>query len=261
MRKFLTPLQDRFVGSGFEGLNEQEIVELLLSLVLTARESKKMARISVERFKSLNGLLAASHKQLERIGFTPHCICGLRLIRELPAHVLKQKVIEKAVHGSPADIFNYLYYSMRDLTIEIFKVLYLNAKKQIIDIADLFKGEVEAVHIYPRKIVRYAFRDNAAALIFVHNHPSGDLTPSKNDKRLTRDLVFTGEILQINVLDHLIIGDNSYFSFADEGLIEEYALDFLNLKLRGTSEAGRRLHLARVFNGKLPSVEETKDLP
>ncbi len=74
--------------------------------------------------------------------------------------------------------------------------------------------------------------------MFVHNHPSGDPIPSRSDKRLTRDMVFVGGIIQIKVVDHIIIGDNSYFSFADEGLIEKYELDFLNLKIRQVSDSG-----------------------
>jgi len=85
-----------------------------------------------------------------------------------------------------------------------------------------------------------AIKNNAVSLIFVHNHPSGDPEPSPGDKKLTRDLVYTGSIMQIKVLDHIIIGNNRYFSFAGEGLIEEYELDFLNLKMKGTSEGIRK---------------------
>jgi DNA repair protein RadC len=251
LRNSLTPLQDRFFNSGFEGLDDRGVIELLLNFVLSARESKKLAKVAVERFGNLSGVIAASSEELARIGFPPKCILGVKVIHDLPAEVLKQRISGKPVYASSEEIFHYLYYSMRDLKKEIFKIIYLNNRSQIIDIVDAFDGEVDSVHIYPRKIVRYALRDNATALIFVHNHPSGDPSPSKRDKKLTRDLVYTGEILQISVLDHLIIGDNAYFSFADEGLVGEYRLDFLNLKLRNTSEAKRRLNLARVLNGKM----------
>ena len=78
-----------------------------------------------------------------------------------------------------------------------------------------------------------AIRHNAVSLIFVHNHPTGDPNPSRTDKQLTRDLVFVGKILQIGILDHIIIGENSYFSFADDGLVQKYEDNFLNLKIRG----------------------------
>jgi len=84
-------------------------------------------------------------------------------------------------------------------------------------------------------------------VILVHNHPSGNPEPSKNDKEVTRDLVYAGSIMQVRVLDHIIIGDNRYFSFAGDGLVEKYELDFLKLKVGGTSEAKRRLSKGKLF--------------
>ena len=99
-----------------------------------------------------------------------------------------------------------------------------------------------------------AIRHNAVSLIFAHNHPSGNPEPSQNDKTLTRDLVYAGTIMQIKVLDHIIIGNNVYFSFASEGLIEEYELDFLNLKMKGVSEAKRRLYRAILWTPTPPGA-------
>jgi DNA repair protein RadC len=93
-----------------------------------------------------------------------------------------------------------------------------------------------------------AIKHNAVSLIFAHNHPSGDPTPSKSDKRFTRDLVFMGGIIEVKVLDHIIIGGNKYFRFADEGLIAKYEDNFLNLRIRGVfdSGAGHRQYLRKV---------------
>jgi DNA repair protein RadC len=117
-------------------------------------------------------------------------------------------------------------------------------------VADLFEGTVDSSSIAPREIVEGALKDKAAALIFVHNHPSGNPAPSPSDKQLTRELVYVGKIMQMKVVDHIIIGDDRYYSFADEGLIEEYEMDFLNLRLRGTSEAKRRIYQARLVRDK-----------
>jgi DNA repair protein RadC len=127
---------------------------------------------------------------------------------------------------------------MRDLKKEVFKAIYLNSRNQIIDTEDLFEGTLEGIPIRPREIVESVIKHNAAAVIFVHNHPSGDPTPSKSDKRFTRDLVFMGNIIEVKVLDHIIIGGNEYFSFADEGLIRKYEDSFLNLKIRGVFDSG-----------------------
>jgi DNA repair protein RadC len=235
-RRPLTSLQERFTRSGFEGLSDEETIELLLSLVLSQRECKKRAKECVERFNNLRGLLVASAEELQQIGLTSQCICGIRLLHELPIEILKQKIIEQPVNTSSKEVFDYLYYSMRDLNKEIFKVIYLNSRNQIIDTVDLFEGTLDSIPIRPREIVEGAINHNATRLIFAHNHPSGDPTPSKSDKQLTRDLVFVGNILYINVLDHIIIGGNRYFSFADEGLITRYEDSFLNLKIRGLFE-------------------------
>ena len=130
------------------------------------------------------------------------------------------------------------------------KVVYLSSQNQIIEVADLFEGTVDSSSISPREIIEGALKDNATALIFVHNHPSGNPAPSTSDREMTRQLVYVGKIMQMKVVDHIIIGNDRYYSFADEGLIEEYGMDFLNLRLRGTSEAKRRIYQARLVRDK-----------
>ena len=233
----LIPLQERFIKAGFEGFNDREIIELLLYLVLSPRKCKRVAKECIKQFKNLRGLLAASSQELERVGLTPRCIYGITLLREIPTEVLKQRIVDKPVRNSSGDVFDYLYYTMRDLEREVFKAIYLNSQSQIIDTVDLFEGTLESIPIRPREIVESAIRHSAVAVIFAHNHPSGDPTPSKSDKQFTRDLVFIGNIIQIKVLDHIIIGGNKYFSFADEGMIEKYEDNFLGLRIRGVFDS------------------------
>ena len=225
-------VQERFIQSGFHGFNDQQIIELLISLVLPYRESRKLAKECLAEFKDLSGFLAASPQELERVGITANCMFCVKLLRELPAEILKRKITEQPFYKSSKEVFDYLYYSMRDLKKEVLKAIYLNTRNQIIDTVDLFEGTLESIPIRPREIVEGAITHGATAIIFVHNHPSGDPIPSKSDKQFTRDLVFIGEIIQIKVLDHIIIGGNRYFSFADEGLTKKYGLDFLNFKIR-----------------------------
>jgi len=236
--KPLTPLQGRFVRSGFEGFSDRENIELFLSLALSHRESQKLTKKCLERFKDFSGVLAAAPKELERVGVTPVCMFCIKFLYELPMEVLKQKIIEQPFYQSSQEVFDYLYYSMRDLKKEVFKAIYLNIRNQIIETEDLFEGTLESIPIRPREIAEGAIRHGSAAVIFVHNHPSGDATPSKGDKQLTRDLVFIVSIIDIKVLDHIIIGGNRYFSFADEGLIEKYEDSFLNLRIRAVFDSG-----------------------
>ena len=236
--KPLTPLQAKFIKSGLEGFGDREILELLLSLVLSRRECRKLAKECLERFKNLGGFLAASPEQLERVGLTSRCMFYIKLLHELPAEVLKEKIVEQPFYKSSQEVFDYLYYSMRDLNKEVFKAIYLNSRNRIIDTEDLFEGTLESISIRPREVVESTIKHSAAAVIYVHNHPSGDPTPSRSDKRFTRDLVFMGNIIEVKVLDHIIIGGNRYFSFADEGLIRKYEDNFLNLKIRVVFDSG-----------------------
>ena len=249
-------LRERFLDGGLAGFHDYEIVELLLSLGTPRRDCKQQAKEAIKRFKTLRGVLAASPEELQQIqGIGPHSAFGIKLVQEVAREFLKGQIAEGPVYQSSREVFDYLYHSMRDLKKEVFKVLYLNAQHQIIETVDLFQGTVDSSFIPPREVMEGALAKNATALIFVHNHPSGNAEPSQNDKQLTRDLVYAGSIMHIRVLDHIVIGDNRYFSFAGEGLIEEYEADFLNLKVGGTAEAKRNRYRAKLSAPKPPWTE------
>jgi DNA repair protein RadC len=229
-------LREKFIRSGISGFHDYEIVELLLSLGTPRKDCKQQAKDAIKKFKTLRGVLEAPMEELQEIdGIGPHNAFGIKLIQEVAREFLKEKILEKPICKSSKEVFDYLYHSMRDLKKEVFKVIFLDGKNQIIDIEDPFGGTVNTSAIYPREIIRSAIKNNAVSLIFAHNHPSGSPEPSQSDKDVTEDLVFAGNFMQIKVLDHLIIGDNKYFSFADSGLIEKYNLNFLSIK-RGTNK-------------------------
>ena len=231
-------LREKFIKSGLKGFHDYEIVELLLSLGTPRKDCKQQAKEAIKKFKTLRGVLEAPLEELQQIdGIGAHSAFGIKLVQEVAREFLKEKIIDKPIYKSSQEIFDYLYHSMRDLKKELFKVIYLNIQNQIIETGDLFEGTINSSSISPREVIESAIKYNAASLIFVHNHPSGNPEPSPSDKEITRDLVYAGSIMRIRVLDHIIIGNNRYFSFAGEGLIEEYELDFLNFKVRGTSEA------------------------
>ena len=241
-------LREKFIKAGLAGFYDYEIVELLLTLGSPRKGCKQPAKEAIKRFKTLRGVLEASLEELKQIdGIGPRNAFGIKLVQEVAREFLKEKVIDKPVYKSAQEIFDYLYHSMRGLKKEVFKVIYLNNQNQIIEIADLFQGTVDSSFISPREVMEGAIKCYAASVIFVHNHPSGNPEPSKDDGEVTRDLVYAGSIMQVRVLDHIIIGENRYFSFAGEGLIEKYELDFLNLKVRSTSKAVRGLSKGKLF--------------
>jgi DNA repair protein RadC len=244
-------LREKFLKSGLSGFHDYEIVELLLSLGTPRRDCKLSAKEAIRRFETLRGVLEAPIEELEKIdGIGPHNAFGIKLVQEVAREFLRAKMIDRPFYSSSREVFDYLYHAMRGLKKEAFKVLYLTGQNQVIDTADLSEGTVSSSSVAPREVIEGAIKHSAAALVFIHNHPSGNPQPSASDMSLTRELVFAGKVMQIKVLDHIIIGENRYYSFAAEGLIEEYEMDYLNLKLKGASEAKRRLYRARKAAGE-----------
>jgi DNA repair protein RadC len=244
-------LREKFLRSGLAGFHDYEVVELLLSLGTPRRDCKVPAKEAIKKFRTLRGVLEASTEELQQIeGIGAHSAFGIKLVQEVAREYLKAKILDKPFYKSSQEIFDYLYHSMRGLKKETFKIIYLNNQNQIIDTADLSEGTVNASSISPREVIEGTIKFNATSLIFVHNHPSGNPEPSSSDKALTRELVFVGRVMRIKVLDHIIIGDNKYYSFSGEGLIDEYEMDFMNMMLRGTSEARRRLYQAKTVSDK-----------
>jgi len=224
-------LRERFNQSGLAAFLDYEIVELMLTLGTPRSDCKPQAKEAIKRFKTLRGVLEAPPEELQKIkGIGPTHIFVIKFMQDVAREFLKEQVLDKPYCRSSREVFDYLYHSMRDLKKEVFKVLFLDSQNRVVEIEDPFEGTLNASAIYPREIIQGAVKHNAAALIFVHNHPAGNPQPSDNDKQITQDLVFAGNIMQIKVLDHIIIGENRYFSFADAGLIEEYNSDFLSLK-------------------------------
>ena len=202
-------LREKFIKSGLGSLHDYEIAELLLTLGTPRKDCKHPAKEALKKFGSLRGVLEASPEELQEIkGIGPQNIFGIKFIREVTQEFLKEKILKKEFCKSAKDVFNYLYSTMCGLKKEIFKVIFLNSKNCILDIEDLFEGTLDKSAVYPREIMKKAIKNNASGLIFVHNHPSGDPSPSQSDKDITKNLVSVGNIMDIKVLDHLIIGDN-----------------------------------------------------
>ncbi len=224
-------LREKLLKSGITGFHDYEIVELLLTLGTPRKDCKQQSKAAIKKFKTLRGVLEAPLEELQEInGIGPHNAFGIKLVQEVAREFLKEKVLEKPICKSSKEVFDYLYHSMRDLKKEIFKVLFLDGKNHIIDIEDLFEGTLNFSSVYPREIIKSAIKHNATALIFAHNHPSGSPEPSPSDKEITKDLIEASNTMQIKVLDHIIIGNNRYFSFADGGLIEKYNSNLLSIK-------------------------------
>lgn len=220
-------LRQKFLDGGFERFSDEEVVEFLLTLGTPRGDAKPSAREALEHFGSLSAVLSAPLEKLTEIkGVGPKNALYLKFVHQVAGRYLKDRAEGKPFFGSSKAVFDYLFHSMRDLKREIFKVLFLNRKNELIYDQDMFYGSLTGSAVYPREIMTLALERRAAGLVFVHNHPSGDPSPSPEDKRLTRDLIWAARLLTIQVIDHIIIGFNSYYSFSDQGVINQFINEY-----------------------------------
>ncbi|MDH3566752.1 MAG: DNA repair protein RadC [Desulfobacteraceae bacterium] len=211
-------LRDKFLDSGLTGFHDYEVVELLLTLATPRKDCKDAAKAAMGKFKTLQGVLEASPKALCEVpGIGPKNLFGIKLIKAVADRYLEKRLLHRNVLNNSKELFEYLNHSIRDKARECFNVVFLDAKNKVIATETLFEGTLTASSVYPREVVLAALNHHAAALIFAHNHPSGDPKPSQEDVAITRQLVFACRVVGITVHEHLIIGNNRYFSFADDG--------------------------------------------
>ena len=220
-------LRERFLNAGLDGFQDYEVIELLLTLGTPRKDCKDMAKAALSRFKTLPGVMEASSRELCVVdGIGPKNLFVLKLIKSVSDRYLENKLINKSPVNNSKELFDYLYHSIRDKTREHFKIIFLDAKNRVISTETHSKGTLTASSVYPREVVDSALKHKAAALIFAHNHPSGDPKPSPEDIAITRQLVFSGKVMGITIHEHIIIGDNCYYSFADQGHIARMAREF-----------------------------------
>ena len=220
-------LRDRFLEKGLSGFSDTEILELLLSFGTPRTNCKEPARQLLKKFGSFSKVLEASPVALQDVkGVGPKNSFALHFVHGVASHYLKERLHGKRYLHSSAEVAEYLVHSMRGLKKEVFTVIYLDSSHAIIDSEVVAEGTLNVNTVYPREIVSKALLFHAAALIIAHNHPSGSLQPSPQDIKLTKTLWLVCNYMQMQLLDHLIIGDGSY-SFADNGLMQSISKDCL----------------------------------
>lgn len=220
-------LRERFLTGGLDGFLDYEVVELLLTLATPRKDCKDAAKRAMQKFKTLQGVFEADPGELQGVaGIGTKNMLGIKLIKAVAERFLAKKVMGRDAICNSGDLFAYLNTSIRDKTRECFVAVFLDSKNRVIAMETLFEGTLSASSVYPREVVRAALEHHAAALIFAHNHPSGEPRPSAEDRAVTRQLVFAGRIMGFSVHEHLIIGDNRYFSFADQGYIARMHAEF-----------------------------------
>lgn len=218
--------REKLLLKGPQSLTNAELLAIFLRVGVKGKSAIDLAEELISRFGSLRELYSAPTEELQTVsGLGKAKAAQLLAVIELSKRYLAEGFQDRPYVESSDDVLKFLFQEMRDLDQEVFKVILLNGQNRILKIVEVSRGSLTAARVYPREVVKIAIRHSAAALVLIHNHPSGVAKPSLEDKKITRDLVFVCLLLGMRVHDHIIIGDNDKFSFADAGLIEKYVAE------------------------------------
>ena len=213
-------LRDRLLTRGGDSLLDHELVEYLLTLAIPRRDTKPLAKQLIAHYGSFAALLTADATSIaSRPGMGETSTAALKIVQAAALRMLSEPVREMPILTSWQALLDYLRADMAHLTIERVRVLYLNSKNQLIRDEISGEGSIDQAPIYVREVIRRAIDLGAAAVILVHNHPSGDSAPSRQDISLTREIMDAGKKLGIAVHDHIIVGKDGYSSMRSAGLL------------------------------------------
>ncbi|HXV27619.1 MAG TPA: DNA repair protein RadC, partial [bacterium] len=201
-------------------LSDAELIALLLRNGVRGKDALGLARELLAEFGGIRGLFAVESKRLKTVkGLGPAKISSLLAVSEIGRRRLREEITGKPFLRDPQTVMSYLYASLRDKKKEVFKVLFLNKANCVVNDQDLFEGTLDETAVHLREIIKASLDHHASALILVHNHPSGRIEPSREDIEITRKIQNACQSVGIRILDHLIVGDNQYYSFSEQHLL------------------------------------------
>jgi DNA repair protein RadC len=214
--------REKLLRKGAGALSNSELLAILLRTGVQGTSAIDLARRILEKFGTFRNMSHSDIREWKEFkGLGPAKIAQIKAALEIGKRFREDEVISvKQKIANAQDVVGIIMPQIRDLKTEVFKVVYLNSNNRIIDITDAAVGTVNQAMPIVREIIHAALQKFAAAIICVHNHPSGNLAPSPEDKKFTGELSAAGKLMGVKILDHIIIGDGSYFSFADESCLE-----------------------------------------
>src|SRR5580704_6898328 len=213
-------LKARFLAGGADALPDYELMELVLFAAIPLRDVKPLAKELVRRFGSFADAIAAPRERLEEIkGVGDAVIAQFKIVEAAALRLSKRRLLNRPALSSWQALLDYCKAAMARSPHEEFRVLFLDRKNALIADEVQSEGTVDHTPVYPREIVKRALEHSASAIILVHNHPSGDPTPSRADIEMTREIAAAAKALKIAIHDHLVIGRNGHASFKSLGLL------------------------------------------
>lgn len=213
-------LRERFVAGGASAIQDYEMLELVLFRAIPRQDVKPLANHLLTVFGDFNRVLSASAPQLAKVkGVGEAVITELKIVEAAAQRLARSRILQRHVISSWDAVLDYCHTTMAHRDTEQFRVLYLDRKNILVADEAQAQGTVDHVPVYPREVVKRALELNASALILVHNHPSGDPTPSEADIAMTRQIQIAAEALGLTLHDHLVIGRSRELSFRSAGLL------------------------------------------
>ncbi len=213
-------MREKVIERGPGALADYEVLEMLLFLSMPKGDTKPLAKALINRYGSFARVMAAPAEQLLATpGLGPHSAAALKLVEAAALRMMEAEVREAPVLNNWERLLGYLHAALAREKVEQFRVLFLDPKNRLIADEAQAKGTVNHTPVYPREVVKRALELHATALILVHNHPSGDPTPSRADLEMTAQIKEAAALLEIAVHDHLILGNGRHFSFRQEGYL------------------------------------------
>lgn len=212
-------LRQRLVDGGPDALLDHELIEYLLALAIPRRDTKPMARTLLAEFGGLGPLLSADPGSLTRAGLSDGVVAALKIAEASALRLLRSEIQGREILSDWQALANYLRADMAHRAIERVRVLHLNTKNVLIRDELVSEGSIDQAAVHVREIIKRALELSSAALIIVHNHPSGDPQPSRQDIALTKDLVAAAKPLGIAVHDHIVVGTKGQASLRALGLM------------------------------------------
>ena len=210
--------RERLRRDGLAALSQTELIALVLRTGSPGAPAMRLAEALLHRFESLEGIAAAGHAELCGVsGLGPAKVASLRASFEIGSRLVRAPLVPGEKLGSPEAVFGHFRARLRHARQEIFYVLLLDSRHRLIGEVEVSRGSLNQSLVHPREVFAPALRESAAAILVLHNHPSGDPQPSREDHEVTRRLARAGEILGIRLLDHVVIGADDYASFARSG--------------------------------------------
>ncbi|MEO6215002.1 MAG: DNA repair protein RadC [Sphingomonas sp.] len=213
-------LRKRLAEQGGDGLLDHELIEYLLALAIPRRDTKPLAKALLAEFGGIGGLLSADGEALARVpGMGETSIAAIKIAHAAALRLLRAEVAERPVLGNWQALLDYLRADMAHHAIERVRVLHLNTRNMLIRDELMSEGSIDEAAFYVREVIRRAIDLGSAAVILVHNHPSGDPTPSRADIEVTRNMAEAGKRMGIAVHDHIIMGTSGHSSLRALGLM------------------------------------------